>query len=345
MCLSRLVTIISVFSFSTAAGWCQSQLDWMTLSEVERVLEQLPEFGPAASSPGCPGFLVFNDAASRILSLQLRGFCPVEVKGSTTVKNYAFDRSTGQLLDWASGQPTSDLPVEVRALTRTLLKVAKARALSETEARCVASSALAEEIAGKDIRLVIETKGRPSGSMIEFPVEQRTSSPKRIIGWTLVVDLSNAAVLESSTGTILNYASTNDLLSNMRTIREPVELTALEAIDVATRTPTIAAELSGDCPPKVTSAYGTSVERFITLEDVCKDHPIYGRTIAAVNIANGLVTDIATKMPLSTPESTSVANDLLRRHRDRRTRAQAYNDRACDALRKPGTDQWSEPPK
>jgi hypothetical protein len=305
----------------------------MTLSEAEHVLEKLPEFRPAASSPGCPGFLVFNDAASRILSLQLRGFCPVEVKGSTTVKNYAYDRSTGQLLDWASGQPTPEVPIDVQAITRTLLKVAKARALSETEARCVASSAAAEETAGKDTHLAIEPKGRPRGSMVEFQVEQRTSGSKKIIGWTLMVDVSNAAVLDGSTGTVLNYASTNSLLSAMRTIREPSELTPLEAVDVAIRIPAIAAQLSGDCPPKIKSAYGTSVERFITIEDVCKDHPIYGRTIAAVNIANGLVTDIATRSPLSSPESTSMANELLRQHRDRRTRAQANIASVCDASR------------
>lgn len=326
--LNKSAVITVVLLLCGVRGFCQSPLDWMSLSEVEQVLERLPEFRHAAKSPGCPGFLVFRDASPRILSLQLRGFCPVEVAGSTTVKNYAFDRATGQLLDWTSREPPLDVPVEVRAMARTLLKSAKARALSEKEARCVALSAASEEAApGKDNSLA--EKGRAHESTFEFQVEQRTSSSKKIIQWTLVVDVSAATVLDGSTGSVLNYATTNDLLSAMRIVREPSELTPLEAVDVATRIPAIAAEFSSECPPKVGSAYGTSSERFITIEDVCKDHPIYGRTIAAVNTGTGLVTDIISKTPLSSKESKSVASELLQQHRDRRAQAQAHIDRVC----------------
>jgi hypothetical protein len=305
---------------------CDAQTDWLTLSESEQLLEKLPAFRSAEASGDCPGFVVLDPPRYGEFSLQLRGFCPPEgLAGSTTISNLAIDRVTGHLINWASGRLEIE-PPELQALARALTREAKTRALSKSEAECVAMQAVRDQpIPGAG--LSITWIDRNAADTIHLRIEQRLDELRATVAWDLLVNTRYPAVLDSDYRRV-NSSRADALLSQMQAARALPSLSPLDAIEVAAQVPSVAALLQGSCS-RLAADYGTSQSRFITTENTCQTYPRSVSVVATVNVFTGAVTNPKTLKKLDSAESARLAEERLRRAGARRAAAKAEIEHTC----------------
>lgn len=319
------------------SGWAvvgrgQAQISWLTLSESEQILENLPEFRASEARGDCPGFILLGANRPRQFSLQFKAFCVPEPEGfvgSTTIGNYAIDRVTGGLIEWASGHPASE-PLEVQPIARSLAAKAKARTLSHAEAQCVARQAARDEVGLSSSLVVTQQKNKDRGSEVGFEIQSPLDSLHATAVWVIAVDVGWPTVLEGLNGPRMNSTRVDELLFQMRTARTSPSLSAVEAMEIAVKVPSIAARLSGTCSKLLAADFGTSTKRFVTVEDTCQAYPRAAALIASVDILTGAVTEPKTQKVLDSPESIGLAQELLRRARERQQTAKAEIERACE---------------
>jgi hypothetical protein len=212
------------------------------------------------------------------------------------------------------------------ALARRLVVQARARALSQEEAACVARQAARDEW-GPDVPSSVVRNDPPGGPEILFVARHALVATGATAEWNVSVDTSSPAVLEVN-GRTIDSTGVAALLSRMRAVRASPSLSGAEALAVAVRVPSIVARISAKCS-LLSADFGTANRRFISLEDTCKEHPRELQVVGAVNVRTGAVTDPRTQKALDTPESVHLARELLHRAEARRAEVMAEIDRAC----------------
>jgi len=310
-----------------ATAQCEAQVDSLTLAESEGILEKLPEFKASTARGECPGFVVLGPDASRRFALQLKGFCPPDgFGGSTTIGAFVVDRSTGATTVWTSGEPVSE-PPDMKALVSALVTQARARVLSEREAECLARQAVKGGVDPGEPLSVTRTSGGEN-RWLQFLAKYRLVKPGVAAAWNILVDTSSLVVLEGANGPSIHNSEIDELLTRMRTIRRSPSLSALEAIEVAVRVPSILARISAKCP-LLSADFGTANRRFVAVEDTCESYPRGFAVLGAVDLLTGAVTDPRTRKMLDTPQSIALAQGLLRQASKRQSAAKTEIERLC----------------
>lgn len=100
-------------------------------------------------------------------------------------------------------------------------------------------------------------------------------------------------------------------------------------MQVALRVPAIASRIPVKCPVLLSAECGTARKRFVTVEDTCEQYPRSLRTIAAVDVLTGAVTDPGTRKALDTPASIELGQKLLRQAGERLRAAKAEIEQSC----------------
>ena len=305
----------------------RAQMNLLTLAESQQILEKLTVFQLSEGRGECPGFDVAADQAPERFTLQLRGFCPPEgFAGSTLIGNFAVDRTTGKLLNWVSGKPEDSAP-EVDGLARALVVQARARALSASEAECVARRVASDDLPIRDALTVVRRDWNP-GRPVEFDIRHPLDTPSGMTEWTVAVDAGVPAVFFGPYEAVPSVAVT-ELLSWLRETRVTPALSIPESIEVAAKVPGVTVLLPGSCSKLLASAFGTSRKRFITIEDTCQAYPRSLRVVAAVDVLTGNVTAPGTRMVMDSPASMALAQEFLRRAAVRIAEARANIERVC----------------
>jgi|SRR5580658_8782583 hypothetical protein len=306
---------------------CEAQVDLLSLTESEDILEKLPEFKASEARGDCPGFQLLAPGTHWRFELQVRGFCPPDGSaGSTTVGNFAVDRSTGAVSGWAAGQPVSE-PPEMESLAAALAARARSRVLSQREAQCLARQAV-RGAAGPGEPLSVNPGTGVADREAEFIAKYRTVQPALPTAWNIWVDTSSILVLENANGPSIHSLEIDELVSRMRAVRRSPSLSTLEAIDVAVQVPGILARIPDKCP-LLSADFGTASGRFIAVEDTCQSYPRAFRVLAAVDLLTGAVTDPRTRKTLDTPQSIALARRLLQQASERQAAAKTEIERLC----------------
>ena len=303
---------------------CSAQFGLLTTDEALQIAETLPEYREAKG--GCPWFDILPSYDSRRVAFQVRAMCQPEGTGALSlIGSFAVDRYTGAISVWPAG-PIISFP-DVELVARSLVANARARALSEREGRCLALAAVSDDPNRVKLRLV--SSREPDGNR-QFTFVAIYGLPQSgVTGARLVTVEEGPLQVSDSRGEPLRSPALTKLASQLRVSREPVVLSPQEAISVALAVPSVLASARDMCSPQLSADFGTATTRYVTVEDTCEGSVRVGRTIAAVRVSDGTVTDPHTAAPLDTAASMALAHELLERASERRRTAEDAIQRAC----------------
>ena len=220
-----------------------AQLDRLTLREAEAIAERLPEVEEAHSRGECPTFSTTSEEPDR-LSFQVRVGCGPD--GGQMIGSYTLDRRTGAVTSF--DQPSIVRSSEGDALAKRLVGQARARVLSDGEARCLALEA-ARGFPGageKDSKVSVRGVGN-DGSSSDFTAQDFLAGVPVATERSLTVDRSTGQVLDLGTATSVMSAGVGTLAAKLLALREPIQLTYEDAATVALRIPEIAAMVPDGC--------------------------------------------------------------------------------------------------
>jgi hypothetical protein len=236
----RTPRCLAVFFFCFSLN---AQLDRLTLREAEAITERLPEVEEAERRGECPTFSTTFEEPDRV-SFQVRVGCGPT--GGQMIGSYTVDRQTGAatLFDQTSiiRSPRGE------ALARRLVDQARARLLSEGEARCLALEAARSFPAWgeKDSKVSVREVGN-EGHRSDFTSQHFLAGVPAAIERSLTVDRATGQVQDSGTATSVLSADVGALATKLLALREPIQLTYEDAAIVALRIPEIAAMVPEGC--------------------------------------------------------------------------------------------------
>jgi hypothetical protein len=306
---------------------CWAQFDGLTLRESEEILETLPAFKAAERHGDCPGFLPGPSQSPNTVWLQMRGLCPpVEFHGSTMIGNFQVNQSTGVVTEWPSGHSVAGT-AETLVLTRTLVAQARARALSEHEAECLAREAVQDSLIPRDTGSIIERKGREGADFLFLArvAPQRAANEE----WHVLVDSRSLMIFAD--GKRIDSSRADVLADRIRIIRESPSLSLQETIELARQVPRILRRIETACSAVVAADYGNADRRFVTIKDGCQTLPGNSISVGAVDVSTGVITEPGTNGALSTPETIHLAGEFLSRARQRLAAAEKEIEKDCSA--------------
>jgi hypothetical protein len=307
---------------------CIAQIDWLTTSESEELIELHPLFKSSQARGECPGFVRLGPEVQRKISLQLRQFClPDEVFGSGMIQNLDVDRATGAVMIWQS-EKSLDESEQTKNLRRTLVAEARARALTVQDATCVAREVVRRQW-GPDANLELLRRPAAKENEVEFSVQYLLLKPRALVPGRISIDTRFLSVRERSGGTLIHSLDVDELFSRMREVREPPYLSKFDVIRIVSEIPSFTADISRRCAVELSADEGTAHKRFITIEDTCDKYPRSSRVIAAVDLRTGMVTDPRSQKIMDNELSVSLAKELLSAHINRREDSKVKIEHTC----------------
>ncbi len=327
--MTTLRTTILATSLCLTAANAAAQLSVLTAREAEQILDLVPAVADSKARGACPSYSIANPTAINI-TIQVREACPSAGFASNLLGNYVVNRRTGAVaegLDTESLGPRIVTP-QIDSLTSDLLRRARGRMLSASEAECLvleaARSGLSESNGSFSATKLSETRGE-----WRFSVEDRIPNKPAVAVRFFSIRPDTASIWDDSSGGAVISSGVVLLRSKMLSRWVAPSLSAEEALSIALAVPILARTTGQGCSDLVSSGYGTSDELYIGLRTWCSGAPKTIGIVAAVNVTNGHVIDPKTLRALDSAESETIARQILQHHQEQRGKDEAIVAAAC----------------
>lgn len=297
-------SLILILSVTPLCG----QLNLLTVREAESLIERIPAVLIAERNGGCPESSPMDWGEDRWW-FRVREACGP--RSGMLIGNYLVNRRTGTVTT-TGDHAESLVTLELSALSTELARQARARALTDQEAACLARQA-ARALPGwsdNDAQISVTKVEDEKPYKVTFVVARLSASRPVKSTRLLSVDLGTTRVRDEQTGLDISSEHVGSLISTFTELRRPGFLSDEDTLAIALLIPSLAGRLKPGCRLTTGGAF-RSQEAIIGL--TCDGHQ--SDTVAvAVNIKTGTTVDANTRKVLDSVESLRLADQLLNRN-------------------------------